>query len=144
MSAVTSISLDDAQGTPVSHTFVPLGPDLKGVWWFEDQTGVASIGFNRISLALTRAGNPAPGSNSGDRVNRVKIGMHMPKTETLGTDGAGLTPPPTVAYIDRSITEYILPERDSLQDRKDIRKMSMNLLANAQVVAMVENLQNVY
>jgi hypothetical protein len=144
MAAVVSIVLNDAQATPVAHTFIPLGPDQTGKWWFEDQTGSSAIGYNRISLELVRAQNPAPGSNAGDRMNRVKIGVHTPKLETLGTNDSGLTPPATVAYIPRVNVEFLLPDRATLQDRKDIRKYCDFLMAEAQVTAMVELLQGVY
>ncbi len=144
MSAVANIVLADAQGTPVNHTFKPIGQDARGAWWFEDQTGSSSIGYNRISIQLVRAANPAPGSNSGDRVNRVKVTLHCPTEETLGTNDNGITPPPTVAYIDRASVEYILPERDSLQDRKDLRKFIEKLQADALVVDAVENLVGIY
>jgi len=144
MSAVANIVLNDAQATPVAHTFVPLGPDTKGVWWFEDQTGTSSILYNRISLQLIRASNPSPGSNAGTRMNRVKIGIHTPKGETLSNNSAGLTPPATVAYICRCNIEFILPDRSILQDRKDLRKYVDFLAAEAQVTAMIETLQGVF
>lgn len=146
MSAVASIVLADAQATPVNHTFIPLGPDANGVWWFEDQSvnGQSSIGFNRISLQLTRPKSAGAGESSDSRVNRVKIGIHTPKLETLGTNDAGITPAPTVAYVLRSQTEFILSERANTQDRKDIRKYAQFLMADTQVVAMVESLQSIY
>lgn len=144
MTAVASIVLADAQGTPVNHTFIPLGTDTNGVWWYEDQSASSPIGYNRISLFLSRPVNPASGSNSRDRVARVKIGLHLPTLTTLGTNDAGLTPPPTVAYVERVNVEFILPEEANLQNRKDIRKFLQNLLAETQVVGMVETLQNVY
>lgn len=144
MTAVANIVLNDAQGTPVAHTFIPLGPDSTGTWWFEDQTGAASIGYNRISLQLVRASAPSAGSQSGNRVNRVKVGIHTPKTETLSNNSAGLTPPPTVAFIPRCNIEFIMSERSALQDRKDLRKYADFLLAETQLTNMVENLQNIY
>lgn len=144
MAAVANIVLNDAQGTPVAHTFIPLGPDKNGVWWWEDQTGLAPLGYNRISAQLVRAGNPPAGSNAGSRVNRVKIALHTPKLETLGTNDAGLTPPNQVAYVVRFNGEYILPDRSVLQDRKDIRKYIDFLMAESQMTAMIETLQNVY
>jgi len=144
MAAVANIVLNDAQATPVAHTFIPLGPDAQGTWWFEDQTGSAAIGYNRISMNLKRVGNPAPGSDSGGRVNRLSLGIHTPKLETVANNSAGITPPPTVAYVCRANLELILPERCSLQDRKDLRKYADFLFADAQVIAMAENLQNVY
>jgi hypothetical protein len=44
------------------------------------------------------------------------------------------------AYTPRVFTEYILPERSALLDRKNVRKMNANLQAEAQLTAMVENL----
>lgn len=145
MSAVANIVLADAQVAPVNHTFIPLGTDAKGAWWFEDQSGPSSsIGYNRISLQLSRASNPPPGSNAGERMNRVKIGIHTPVLATLGTNDAGIAPPPTVDFVNRVNVEFILPEQNNLQNRKDLRKYAQNLLADAQVVGMVELLQNVY
>lgn len=144
MSAVANIALNDAQATPVSHVFIPIGPDTNQVWWWEDQSTSESIGFNRISMQLKRAPNPAPGSNSGSRLNRVSVGLHCPMLETVATNDAGITPPPTVAYICRANVEFILPDRSNLQNRKDLRKFVDFLMAESQLTAMVENYQNVY
>jgi hypothetical protein len=144
MGTAVNIVLFDALATPVSHTFVPIGRDKLGAFWWEDQSGVNSVVNNRISALLTRPVNPNAGANAGTRVNRVKIGLHTPKPETLGTNDAGLTPPATVAYIPRANTEFVLPERANLQDRKDLRKYNANLMAETQVTAMVEALINVW
>lgn len=144
MAAVASIVLNDGLATPVAHTFVPLGPDQKGVWWFEDQSASSPIGYDRISLQLVRSGNPAPGSNAGSMVNRVKMGIHCPTLATMGTNDAGILPPPTVDYIDRCNIEFILPAQDNIQNREDVRVYANQLLINAQVIAMIEQLQNVY
>jgi hypothetical protein len=145
MPAVANIVLADAQATPVNHTFIPLGPDTSGVWWFEDQnSGSAEIGWNRISVELKRPRNPAPGQSSSSRLSRVKIGIHTPKLETLGNTSAGLTPPATIAYIPRSTHEFMLPERGTLQDRKDLRKYAEKVLADANIVSVIEQLQSYF
>lgn len=144
MSAVSNITLNDAQATPVLHTFVPLGPDNSGVWWWEDQTGSAAIGYNKISMKLSRPAPATDGQNSGTRAIRVKIGIHTPKLETLSNNSAGLTPPPQVAYVPRVFVEFVMSERASLQDRKDLRKYADFLMAEAQLTDMVENLRNVF
>lgn len=146
MSAVSAIVLPDAQATPVNHTFIPLGPDAKNVWWFEDQLASAAspIGYQRLSLSLTRPSNPAPGASSQERVSRVKMTIHLPRLETLSSNAAGFTPSPTVAYVPRMTVEFILPERSVLQDRKDLRKYITGLLGNQQVIDAIESLQNVY
>ena len=144
MGAVTQIVISDAQATPVSHTFTPIGQDVNGVWWWEDPSATSAIGNNRISMQLVRAPNPAPGQSAENRVNRVKLGLHTPKLEVLGNSSSGITPPPTVAYILRASLEVILPDRSILQDRKDVRKYIYQLCNEAQFTAMVENLQGIY
>jgi hypothetical protein len=144
MSAVDDIVLNDAQATPVSHTFIPLGPDKLGAWWFEDQSASNAIGYSRISIQLVRPTLATSGQSSQERVNRIKLGIHIPVLETLGTNDNGILPPPTVSYVPRYVCEFIMNESTTLQTRKDLRKYAQYLLAEAQVVSMVESLQNVF
>lgn len=141
MAAVANIVLQDAQATPVSHTFIPLGPDKNGVWWWQDQSASNVISYPLISLSFSRPAAPSDGANSGGRTYRIKTGVHLPVAETLGTNDAGVTPPPTLAFTLRKYDEYVMSERASLQNRKDLRKYGMNLQADTQVVACVESLQ---
>lgn len=139
--AISNIVLNDAQATPVAHTFIPVGPDSKGVTWFEDQSQSNAIGYWRISLELKRPPPATGGVNSNNRAFRVKIGLHEPVLETLGTNTvSGIPPAPTVAYVPRCFSEFVLSERSSLQNRKDLRKMMALLLAETQVTALSENL----
>lgn len=145
MAAAANIVLNDALATPVAHTFVPLGPDRNGVWWFEDQSGVSPIGYNRISLSITRPLSMTAGENSDGRVARVKVGLHTPKLEnTTNSTVSGVAPAPTISYTPRVNIEFILPERAALQDRKDLRKYIQFLVADAAVVNAVESLQGVW
>jgi hypothetical protein len=144
MTAVASIVLNDAQATPVSHTFVPLGPDKNGVWWFEDQSASSAIGYGRISLFLSRAAIATAGQNSGQRMNRVQIGIWTPKLETLGTSDNGLTPPDTVAYVPRVNVDFTFPDRALAQDRDDLRVYVGSIVGNSMVHNMITNLLNIY
>lgn len=145
MPAAANIVLADAQATPVTHTFVPLGPDAQGLFWFEDQSLASPIGYWRISMELKRPPNPKPGEDSSKRVLRAKIGLHEPILENVSNSTvSGIAPAPTLSYTPRCFSEYVLPERSSLQNRKDLRKMSMNLQADALSIALVENLQGIW
>lgn len=144
MAAVVNIVLNDAQATPVAHTFIPLGPDGNGVWHFEDQSGTNPLGYNRITLSLQRPPPSKSGDNSATRMARVKVAISCPTLETLGTADNGITPPPTVAYVVRASLEFMIPERATLQNRKDIRKYIDFLAAETQLTAMVESLQNIF
>lgn len=145
MAAAANIVLNDAQGTPVAHTFVPLGPDSNGVWWFEDQSGASPIGYNKISMSLVRPLTTSQGESSEKRVSRLKLALHTPKLEnTTNSTVSGVAPAPTISYTPRAQLELIIPERSSLQDRKDLRKYAQFLLADAAVVAAAETLQGVW
>lgn len=145
MPAVTSISLDDAQATPVAHSFVPLGPDQNGVWWFEDQSQASPIGYWKVSVELKRPNQPTAGESSANRVYRVKIALHEPVLETVSNSTvSGIVPAPTISYTSRSFIEFVMPERSTLQNRKDLRKMMGLLIADSNIVSVVENLQNFY
>lgn len=144
MSAVANLVLPDAQATPVNHTFLPLGPDTKGVWWFEDQSAASPIGYNRVSISLVRPTMGLAGAKSESRVSRVKIGIYLPTLETMSNNSAGFVPAPTVSYVLRSSIEFVVPERSSLQNKKDLRKFALGALADAQVIAATELLQAIY
>jgi hypothetical protein len=139
--AIANIVLADAQATPVNHTFVPLGPDADGVLWFEDPSTLSPIGNGRISIELKRPPNAVQsGQSSSQRTIRAKVGLHRPVLESLGNNSLGLTPSATVAYVPRVFAEFVMPERGTLQDRKDLRKMIYNLLNDTQVVSLIESL----
>lgn len=145
MPAAANIVLADAQATPVNHTFVPLGPDTKGVFWFEDQSQASPIGYWRVSVELKRPPIGQAGSNSNQRNYRAIIGLHEPALENVSNSTvSGVAPAPTLSYVPRAFTEYVLPERASLQNRKDLRKMSMNLQNDTLIIAVVETLQGIW
>lgn len=139
--AAVNIVLADAQATPVNHTFVPIGLDANGVFWFEDQSQASPVGFWRISYQITRPPVNTAAKQAADRAYRVKIGLHEPILEvTTNSTVSGIAPAPTISYVDRVFTEYVLAERSSSQNRKDLRKMNYNLQNESQLILMVENL----
>lgn len=149
MPAIAAITLANGEATPVNHTFNPLGQDAKtGIWWFEDASPrvstTSSLGFPRIGIQTKRQTSSEAGTSAGTIVNRVQITVALPQLETLGTSSSGLTPAPTIAYVDRAKMEFILPARDALADRKDVLAFAKNALANANVIDLVQNLSALY
>jgi hypothetical protein len=74
----------------------------------------------------------------------VEYVFSMPALETVGTSDSGLTPPATVAYVDRIKGEYLLPARNVLADRKDDLAFGKNLMANAIFIDLIHNLSQIY
>lgn len=143
MGAASNIVINDGAASPVAHTFTPIGKDDKGVMWFEQTTPapVNPLGAKRIGYRQNRVMDPK-GQLTGK--SKVVLTVYVPTLETLGNNSAGITPPPTVAYIEESRHEFTLPERSVKQERKDIRSLAMNLLSNAQIVSAVDDLQVIY
>lgn len=137
----SNIVLADALATPVNHTFVPIGRDKNGVFWWEDQSQANAIGFWRISLDLKRPEAPNGKASSEGRSYRVRVALSEPILETVSNSTvSGISPAPQISYTPRAFMEYVMPERASLQNRKDLRKMLANLGAEAQLTSTVENL----
>lgn len=135
----TAIVIADAQGTPVNHTFSPVGflPTTPDVYLFEDRSAGSFIGFWRVTASVIR---PQVLSKSAKGELKVKVQLQLPKLETLGNSATGITPPDTLAYVPKVDVTYTLPERCSQLDRDNLVKMLPLLLANIQI----QNLVKVY
>lgn len=143
MGALVNLTAADGATTPVTHTFVPLGPDSNGIQWFE-QTSPApanAAAAKRISISIKRAkvGQSLTG------VAKIVAQIWCPVMETVGTSDSGITPPPTVAYTLFARIEYFMPERSTEQERQDLRVIAANLIANNQIIRdLIARLQPLY
>lgn len=140
MTAISTIVLNDAQATPAVHNFVPARQGLAGAYGqiaeFEDRSanGGIPVGFNRVSLDFSR---PQPQRKS----YRLKMKLELPVLEvTSNSTVTGIAPAPTVAYRLIGTLDVVIPERASLQSRKDLRKYLKDLLIENQVLQTIENL----
>jgi len=139
MASQASISINDAESTPVSHTFTPEGagwdPKIGGIAakWV-DISATAAIGYWRLGLSFKRP----TGSEKNYRVNAKTT---VPVLETLsGSTLAGIVAAPSVAYVLSSETKAVLPERSTLQARKNANAIHKGFLANAAYTDAVESL----
>lgn len=142
MPARANIVINDGQTTPVAHTFNPSEDGDMDL--FEDKVGGIAIGFPLIAIRFRRPVAPANGtaSNASNRVYRVNMNVSVPTMEsTSAATGTGIPPAPTVAYIHRCNMEWLLPERGTLQERKNLRAYVYNLLANADIQKVLQDLE---
>ncbi|DAD49913.1 TPA_asm: coat protein [ssRNA phage ESE058] len=147
MPQAADIVIADAQATPVNHTFVPIGPDPKDatIYWWEDQSQASPAGYWRLSMQLVRPAPAKAGQNTNQRMIRVRVSTFEPILEVAVTATySGIAPSPTVSYVPKAFTEFVLPERATLDNRKDIRKMHALALTTSEAIAMIESLQFVY
>lgn len=140
--AYANIVIADAAATPVNHTFIPMGLDTDGKFWFEDQSQANVIGYWRIAIQLKRPPPAAPGQTSEGRAYRARVELHEPVLANItNSTVTGVLPAPQLAYTMRFVGEYPIAERSALLDRQNIAKMSALLLQNAQVLAIITTLQ---
>lgn len=144
MAQATNIVLADALATPVNHTFIPIGPSNSGakydmVW--EDQSQPSPNGYWRIGVRFER---PTMQQRIAGATMRIRTHLMQPVLEAISPAASGLTQPPTVAYVPKVETVYLISDRSDLQTRKHLRKMNAGLQNEPQIVAMVENLIGVW
>lgn len=143
MPAVNNVVINDGATTPVAHTFSPLGRDTKGVMWFEQTSPVpvSPLGAKRIGYRQVRSTDPKGALAS---MSKVTVTMSVPTLEVLGNSATGITPPPTLAYVELCRLEFSLAERSTTQERKDLRSLLGNFVAHAMIIAAVDTLQPTY
>lgn len=132
MANIANIVIADGAATPVNHTFHPIqaSPDAL---FREGISSLAMVGQGRIGL---RSVSPASAS-----LQRVSMTLELPALETVTAQNAdGYTAAPKVAYTNTVKVEFLLPARGTTQQRKDLRVMLRNLLADTQIVDLVDSL----
>lgn len=136
MPSIGSITINDGQATPVSHVFNPL--QTAPALFRENGAGLPQIGEPEI-VASSKAARGA------DAVNRVKLTLRLPYLEeTSGATSGGYVAPPKLAYHEQVTIEFLMPVRSNADQRKDLRVMAANLLADSQIIAMVDDLSSLY
>lgn len=141
MATRANIVLNDAQTTPVAHTFAP-GDIISGRAQWEDRSATQYIGFNKITMSLVR---PSGDSGVGNRNLKLAIKVETPKLEVVSNSTvSGIAPAPTVSYRPVAELTVTMPERAQLQDRKDLQKYLLQLLSNPFVTDLFEKFELAY
>lgn len=137
MSAIANITISDGQATPVVKTFSPV--DLKNdIAKWADRSGGIAIGFPKLTMSLSEP-------SAARRSYKLTLKVVTPVLEvTSPSTATGIQPAPTKAYDLISSHEFVLPERSTLAQRRDLLAFASNLLANAAVVSAVQNFEAVY
>lgn len=137
MSAIANIAIQDGQATPVTHTFYPVQTAPDAILR-ENQASLPVIGQGAVKTQIKIA-------SSADGLNKVTVTMDLPALETAtGNNASGYTAAPKVAYSNRVVSVFYLPNRGTLAQRKDLRVLLRNLLADAQIVDVIDNLNVPY
>lgn len=138
MGQIANITLTDGAATPVNRVFNPSKRiDDKTYLWLNRASGVA-IGFDRLSVMQR------PGEN-GKGAAKVSIRLVTPILEqTSPSTSTGIQPAPTVAYEPLANVDFVLPDRSTKQNRKDLLAMIRDCLNEAVITSLIEDYDFVY
>lgn len=132
MSAIANIAIADGASTPVTHTFAPVQTTPAAIFRDTDAAKALLASQYRIT-GISKLTPNAKG------LSRVKLTVELP---TMG-NGVSL-PTSEVDYTTTIHVEMIAPNRGLKQERKDARTLVKNLLADAQVIDMMDELRAAY
>lgn len=130
MSQVTGpLTINNGAATPVAKSFAPeqVSPVLST---FTERSAASSVGFIRLGVSLS----PASGKRA---TNRVNIDLDLPVMATVN----GVN---TLAYTLRFKGYFIIPDQATSAERADLAAFVANALDNAQIRAVVKDLDPMY
>lgn len=134
MSDQAAIVINDGAGTPAAITFSP-----RGVKALDSRTTLATwrnlAATPFIAQQTIEEYHSAPNENG---IEKFKWVVKIPVPETLGTNDAGITPPPQVAYFVAGFIEVHLPTRATDLELSHIRAFLENFAATAMFETSVE------
>lgn len=127
MPAFADIVIKDGAATPVDKTFsVKKTVGTVSVW--EERSSGIPVAYTKLQSE----------TKESDTVRRVKLSVSLPVLEAVaGVNAQGYTPAPAVAFMLRGNVEFILPQRCSTQNRKDIAAFVKNALAHATFTSLI-------
>lgn len=130
MSQVTGpLSINNGAGTPVAKSFAP-EQVAPGSSTFTERTATSSSGFIRLGVGFSPANSQRP-------TTRVDLSLDLPIQQTVN----GIT---STAYTGRFKGYFVIPDSMTAAERADLAAFVANALDNAQIRAVVKDLDPLY
>lgn len=137
MGTRANVTLTDAATTPVNRVYSPT-QTADGLITWRDRTQSIFVGQNRLTVAQRFATKQI-------RTNKLSWKLETPILEqTSPSTASGIQPAPTVAYTPVGVIELVLPDRCTLQERKDLLAQMRDLINEAIVTSQVHDLDFIY
>jgi len=126
MAVIASMTIADALGTPVNHTFVPIGFDSKGVMLWQDQTSADNpLGVPDGFTNMWASSSLVTGKGGSGRFS-LDYRFAKPTLETVSNSTqSGILPAAQKAFDSSVFIKCVFSARSSLQNRKDAVKMAV-------------------
>lgn len=131
MPQLANITVNDGESTPVAHVFSPVTTDGFLARLKERVGAIASV-FPSLNVSFRE-----PLNGQKERYYRIRETISMPVAVTV--DGVV-----SVDHVDTAYVEYVISERSSEQQRKNLRMLVSNSQANATLATVVDKLEPLY
>lgn len=135
MPALAPVTIKDGAATPVDHIFTPSKIDANGIAALQERVSGIPVGYPTLTASVR---NPTPQSNN----YKVTLKLTEPKVVTT-TDSTGKAVT-SVDYTNLCTVEMVISNRSTKQERKDLRMLVSNMLTNAAIISVVDDLENFY
>lgn len=134
MAQIANMTVLDGKATPESHVFVPIKSGENALY---RRTGVAG----QPAVAMESVKTSAKLVSTANGVNKIDIELVVPVLEqTSSGAGTGYIAPPALAHELRGKLTLFCHQRSDSAGRKDLRLLLSNLLKDAQIVDLIDNL----
>lgn len=138
MAARGNITLTDAESTPINRVYKPSQNRPGDPLSWRDSMQTIYAGQAKLTLVQRMADAKAKTTKVQWRLETPILEQTSPSTST------GIQPAPTVAYIPLVELDFVLPDRATLQDRKNLLSMVRDLIDEAIVTSQVHDLDMIY
>jgi hypothetical protein len=134
MAQIANISVADGKTTPETHVYSAIKSGEQALW---RRTGVAG----QPAVAMESVKTTAKLAVSANGVNKVDIEIVVPVLEQAASGAAsGYVAPPALAHELRGKITLFAHQRSDAAGRKDLRVLLSNLLKDAQIIDLIDNL----
>lgn len=143
MPQYNTVNFADGQATPVNHTFTvqTVKPDLIALR--EKIPGTPIIGWPELVVRHRSPVMSSSGASNG--MFREEFTIKVPVLEaTSPSTATGVQPQPTVAYFNTAKLTFLISDRATDAQKKDLRKFAQNLLGTTPVTTQIENGEGVW
>ncbi len=137
MAIRANVTLTDAASTPVNHVYYPT-QSADELIRFRDRISTVVAGQFRLSVEQRASTRQTQATKVSWKLETPILEQTSPSTST------GIQPAPTVAYTPLAKIEFVLPDRCTLQERKDLLAMTRDLIDEAIVTAQVQDLEMIW
>lgn len=144
MPQYSTLTLGDGQAPTVNHAYTvqSVKPDL--ISFSEKQSGVPFIGWPELVIRH-RAPIIQRGRKTADGVFREEFTLKIPVMDTTSPSTAsGVQPVPTVGFVNQVKVTFLVSERATDQQKKDLRALVVSVINSASVRTQVENSEGIW